>query len=222
MQERYHDRLDKMRFAISDEYPTQLLKSAGSVHDGDRSLLFREFIELLVRIAVEYYRATPEVDSVQDAFSRFMNSYFTSVSHPTEDAFAKSKLFLSRRAENAAIINASAPSLNKIFDLYALHSDGGDDTITCRSLVQLLRDTNVLNSNFGVKAALEVIERVAFAQGNYDAGDIDNLDAELTHFEFLECLIQIATTDSHWGDQQGGSAEGKTPFGKLIETILKA
>ncbi|EQC30804.1 hypothetical protein SDRG_11565 [Saprolegnia diclina VS20] len=168
------------------------------VHDPDRVILYREFCEILVRLAWDDALERGEVDmTVADAFTCLYEDKI----HDHASARIEPMEALSLEVLDAplqAIFRKYRDTLEPIFAKYArLDSDvaqqpENDIHISVRSFVLLLREFGAMGT-MSVSALLALVRKPS----EDDESDDDELDpfvleADLIYPEFLEALTKVA------------------------------
>ncbi|KDO35164.1 hypothetical protein SPRG_00010 [Saprolegnia parasitica CBS 223.65] len=163
------------------------------IHDPDRVVLFREFCEILVRIAWDDALERGEVDmTVADAFTYLYDSKI----HDHASTHIEPMEALSLEVLDAplqAVFTKYRDTLEPIFAKYARLDSAvqpqNDIHISVRSFMLLLREFSAMGS-LGVSAVLALLRKPSSEDD--DGLDPFALEADLIYPEFLEALTKVA------------------------------
>ncbi|OQS03980.1 radial spoke head 10 family protein [Thraustotheca clavata] len=162
------------------------------IHDPDRVLLFREFCEILVRIAWDDALERGDINlSVADAFTHlYDDKIHDHASTPMEPMEA---LEISVHSlEMQTVFQKNQELLEKLFFKYSgsTTSPENDIHISTRNFILMLRDANGLGT-LGVSGVLKCL-RKSFETESHEKLDPFMLDADMIYPEFLEALTKVA------------------------------
>jgi len=172
-----------------------------SLYDPFRPVLFREFVEGLVRIAyTKFCIFNPEV-TIKAAIKGVVEDHLRVYATQTGLDMAEDKM-AEPKVQNA--IAANMPLYDSIWAKYAV-SGGGSGTMMLREFVVFVTDL----SSFGRKRVKNIKETLALTrpagpshhhrqhhQHHHDDSGVDVLDGCLVKAEFLEALVRLSA-DSH-------------------------
>ena len=184
----------KRRETIGFSSRPQLDSSGGDWHDANRTVLYWEYVEALIRIASILYNDTDGLPTLHEQFMHLIEAH---INPHIKSLPAESSRMLVRhqwaQTPNKVIIDNMKEVLNKIFKSYSdNHADANNRTVTLRNILRALRDGGILRSGFGVKNVLPLIESVIFNESNYDSMDSDNLDTDVIFDDFLDILLKVS------------------------------
>lgn len=188
-------------------------------HDPKRPILFREFLESLVRIAEQKY--------TEGLLQRRVQSLLALVKkHAMQEATDPFRRLLVS-PEIREIITKFDPFLRVVFGVYCAkvrlaggelhrrllmccvsaeqdrstrHAREADKSINVREFLLLLKDAGVINTTFKIghvmkiflKANYEVEDDLDMMAGLEDDHPVDNLDSEMVYAEFIEGIARVA------------------------------
>ncbi|CAK4085668.1 unnamed protein product [Aphanomyces euteiches] len=175
------------------------------LHDPDRVILFREFCEILVRIAWDDALEMGEVNmTVADAFTKMYDDYVHD--HAASSMAPIEALEIQvHSAEMQTVFRKYNASLEKVFLQFAVKEADfspnmipeNDITMSVRSFVHLLQTYGVTDE-INIRSILKAIRKASELQEN-PIEDDENLaldpfamDADMIFPEFLENLTKIA------------------------------
>jgi len=181
---------------------------AGDMHDPERPILYREFMEAVVRIADAKFIDEVDVNLEKRTLAWKVLTMFTENVKENTEAVMKQKgnnnatpadIFGHKLFDPTVmhVFETHKAPLNKIFFTYAkadkntFNSGANDSTMNVREYLIMLRDCGVISPEFSIKQA-----RLIFEQANYgaeaDENDADNLETEVIFSEFKEAIARIA------------------------------
>jgi len=174
----------------------------GDLHDPDRPILYRVFMEAIVRIADA--RFIDEVDvnlEKRNLAWKVLTMFNENVKENTELVMKKgggSDNFSHKMMDPTVVhaLDAYKGALNKIFFTYckadknSFSTGNNDSTMNVREYLVMLRDCGLITPEFSIHKA-----RSIFLGANYeteDENDADNLETEVIFSEFKEAIARIA------------------------------
>ncbi|OQR80685.1 radial spoke head 10 family protein, partial [Thraustotheca clavata] len=166
------------------------------IHDPNRLILYREFCEILVRIAWDEALAHGEIDmTVTDAFTWFYEDKIHDYSPSEIDSLCVDMFTPNMQS----VFSKFSDVLQRLFSSYSAldppNRDKNDMTLSLRNLIHLLRDHKGI-PELTISQLLQLFYR-PFDDGNDENdGDFDPflLDTELIYPEFLHALCKVAIT----------------------------
>jgi hypothetical protein len=172
-------------------------KEKKGVYASDRVILFREFIEGLVRIAHFKFCISSAGTTLRDAVKSLVEDYVrTHAMQEVDDKIGDRKV--------VALVKSEAPIVGKLFKSYCV---GGSDTLSARGLEAFYRDVKSIIGD-EKKKKLTAAEIKAFTGMRGSAG------GRLTSIEFGEALLRVAT-------ELGGSKPLVEKFRAFVSDVLK-
>ena len=174
------------------------------VHDSQRPLLFRDFMEIVVRVAFARY-ANEIDDSTGDVLSMSQRLQTLATRNILEQKMnnkGEFQLVWARPQEGSGsfsidpkaqkALDEHHDSLRGVFKLYAKAGQNPrDTTLTLREFILLLKECGVINETFTVSKAKQVFMSSTF-HANIDADDLMNFDTEMIYEEFVAALVAVA------------------------------
>jgi hypothetical protein len=184
------------------------------LHDPDKPILFREFLEAIVRIADSRFAA--EVDEnalplklaarvqkllleliIPEVYNEVMDSSKTrkELTERQKEAEAMQKKLSDKKV--VAVFDEYNVRLNKVFFTYAKSDKGAfevqqnDSTMNVREYLTMLRDCSVVDETT-ICEAKELFIRSNFEDRAGDMDDDDNLETELIYSEFKEAIVRLS------------------------------
>ncbi|EQC30809.1 hypothetical protein SDRG_11569 [Saprolegnia diclina VS20] len=162
------------------------------IHDPDRVVLFREFCEILVRIAWDDALERGEVDmTVADAFTYLYDAKIHD--HASTPMLPMEAIEISVHSlEMQTVFQKYQELLEKLFAQYSgpVATPENDLHLTTGNFVLMLKEKRGLGA-LGVPGVLKCLRKTNDEEGG---GDFDPflLDAELIYPEFLEAIAKVA------------------------------
>jgi hypothetical protein len=184
------------------------------LHDPDKPILFREFLEAIVRIADSRFSAEADKNDqplllstrvqkllleliIPEVYNGIMDSSKSQegMSERQKDAEAMQKKLGDKKV--IAVFDEFNVPLNKVFFTYAKSDKGAfevqqnDSTMNVREYLTMLRDCAVVDETT-ICEAKELFIRTNYEDRAGDMDDDDNLETELIFSEFKEAIIRLA------------------------------
>ena len=180
------------------------MKSAQDVHDRTRRVLYREFVEAILRIAIKKYGNSSKLplpsDQLQQTIKWIGDKPMQSVEQvgDVDDVNDYGQVFADRQDILQRIFRAYASRDNKFLMLSA----DNDQTMTMLEMMQFLKDVEVACSEFGMRDVCAVVFEQMFDYNPLledidpldESGKLsltDALDVELVYWEFQNSLGAI-------------------------------
>jgi len=180
------------------------MKSAQDVHDRTRPILYREFVEAIVRIAINKYGSSQQLSlpskQLQHLIGQIGDKPMQSVEQvdDQDDVIDHAQVFADRQGILHHIFKSYASRDNAFLMLNA----DNDQTMTMLEFMQFLKDADVACQEFGMRDVCTIVFKQMFDYNplteNIDPFDesgilalTDALDVELVYWEFQNSLGAI-------------------------------
>ncbi len=162
------------RNAATNELLSLANASEAAVHNPAAPILYREFVEGLVRIASERYRNADPKPSLPDSVLRMWTECVKeNAMKDRENAFDAAFYSL----EMTAVMDEHHHDLNKAFTTYAAGEGGGSDfTMTVREYIRLLRDCAVIGHDCTVEDVVNLFTQ--FSDFSTSSSAVPSLDED--------------------------------------------
>jgi len=194
-----YERTSKSQLAqsLSDQPALQAalsspLDASRDVHDPTRPILYREFVEAIVRIANMRYSETESLPSVAVRTEYLLHNQIQDKplrELDVDDVQNFAKVFDNHDSDLRALFQKFANADRSFLMLDARH----DSTMTMMEFLRCLRHLQVLGAKISMRDAISVSLQRNFgcnplADKNDDIDMADMLDIEMIYWEFLNCL----------------------------------